>query len=416
MSRGTQRSRKTFGVFFGFQPQRITGSALIKRQTGPHQGGGWLLLARMFGEAQLIHHGIQPSKVKSVARMRLFDAVRKGTLAVPSFITDLVKKLKTEWIKREMEDMKKATKRLEAAAASQAGPSLEATTGKRKADVTVNVTINTNLPGSVAFTTAKRARISASLEESSAPARQPAGKQSARRDGSSQALRRQEPASHTSPVPFCLLGQAARLSRPLALQGRICSLTHQDSEDRDYTNPFDQPPPPYQDNYEDQNRHEENHPPVQRARLASLGPLNGRYDISSRSVDEQRPENASRLNLVLTLAGPSLWGRFDLGLVEGVMYFQERPCNSSLDAVQFSWRGHEPNGPISYDDRYNKGWIKFLGDGRIEGWINHLGIYFEGHRISGQGIRSEIDAQTMKRMWDEYYMEDEYEQQNRERW
>lgn len=301
--------------------------------------------------------------MKSVARMRLFDAVRKGTLAVPSFITDLVKKLKTEWIKREMEDMKKATKRLEAVAASQAGPSLEATTGKRKADVTVNVTINTNLPGSVAFTTAKRARISASLEESSAPARQSATKQSARRDGSSQALRRQEPASHTSSVPFCLLGQAARFSRPLALQGRICSLTHQDSEDRDYTNPFDQPPPPYQDNYEDQNRHEENHPLVQRARLASLGPLNGRYDISSRSVDEQRPEYVSRLNLVLTLAGPSLWGRFDLGLVEGVMYFQERPCNSSLDAVQFSWRGHEPNGPISYDDRYNKGWIKFLGDG-----------------------------------------------------
>ncbi|PTB37306.1 hypothetical protein M441DRAFT_149067, partial [Trichoderma asperellum CBS 433.97] len=367
-------------------------------------------------EAQLIHHGIQPSKVKSVARMRLFDAVRKGTLSVPSSITDLEKKLKTERIKREMEDMKKAAQGLEAVAASQAGSSLEAATGKRKADVTVNVTINTNLPGSVAFTTAKRASTSASLEESSAPARQSATKQTARRDGSSQAFSRQEPASRTSPVPFCLLGRAARLSRPLALQWRIYSLTHQDSEYRDYTNPFDQPPPPYQDNYQDQSRHEGNHPSVQRARLPSLGPLNGRYDISSRSVDEQRPEYASRLNLVLTLAGPSLWGRFDLGLVEGVMYFQERPCSSSLDAVPFSWRGHEPNGPISYDDRYNKGWIKFLGDGRIEGWINHLGIYFEGHRKSDQAIRSDIDAQTMKRMWDEYNMEDEYEQQNRERW
>lgn len=366
-------------------------------------------------EAQLIHHGLQPSKVKSVARMRLFDAVRQGTLSVPPPITNLEKKLKKEWTKREREDRKKGTKGLGAVAALQAGLSQKATTRKRKADVTVNVTINTNVPESIAPTTAKRAKTSASSEKGSTPARQSTTKQTARRGGSSRASSRQEPTPRTSSAPVPRVRHMARRSRPFTPRGRIQSSTHQGGGYSDYTESFNEPPPPYQDSYEDQDDYAENHRPVQRASLAPLGLLNGRYDISSHSVDEQWPQYASGLNLVLTLAGSSLWGGFDLGLVEGVMHFEERPRTSSLDAVPFSWRGREVNGPISYDDRYNEGWIKFLGDGRIEGYINHLDIYFEGHRIPGQGTRSEVDARTLKNEWNEY-TEDEYERENRERW
>ncbi|KAM0457189.1 hypothetical protein ACHAPV_006828 [Trichoderma viride] len=402
------------GVFFAEASNRSQHRRASKEELVAHfaSGSDKDHTAHWF-EAQLIHHGLQPSKVKSVARMRLFDAVRQGTLSVPLPITDLEKKLKKEWTKRERED-KKASKGLEAVAASQAGPSRKTTTGKRKADITINVTINTNSPGSVAPTTAKRAKTSESAEKGSAPARQYATKQTARRGGTSRASSRQEPASRTAPAPVPRVRQTARRSRPFALRGRIQS-SYQGGGYSDYADPFDEPPPPYEDRYEDEDSHDDSHRPVQRASLATLGLLNGRYDISSRSVDEEWPQYASGLTLVLTLAGSSLWGRFDLGIIEGVLYFEERPRKSSMDAVQFSWRGREAEGPISYDDRRNKGWIKFLGGGRIEGWIDHLDIYFEGDRMPGQGTRSEVEARSMQNEWNGY-TEDEYERENRARW
>lgn len=60
-------------------------------------------------EAQCIHYGLQPSKTKAVARMRLFDAVNTGKLSVPSHIKKLETELKKEWTKSERE-AKKAIK------------------------------------------------------------------------------------------------------------------------------------------------------------------------------------------------------------------------------------------------------------------------------------------------------------------
>ncbi|KAL7918281.1 hypothetical protein ACQKWADRAFT_304607 [Trichoderma austrokoningii] len=399
------------GVFFAEASNRSQHRRASKEELVAHFASGsdkdhtshWF-------EAQLIHHGLQPSKVKSVARMRLFDAVRQGTLLVPPSIADLENKLKKEWMKRGREDKKKAAKGFEAVAVPQAGPSRQATTRKRKADVTVNVTINTNSPGISASTPAKRAKTSESSEKDSAPARQYATKQTARRGGTSRTLSRQEPAPHISATPVSRVRQTARRSRPFIPRGRIQS-SYQDGGYSDDADPFDEPPPPYEDHYKDEDRHR----PAQLSSFSPLGLLNGRYDISSSSVDKEWPQYASGLSLVLTLAGSSLWGRFDLGIIEGVLYFEERPRKSSLDAVPFSWRGRELEGSISYNDRHNNGWIKFLGGGHIEGWIDHLDIYFEGHRMPGQGTRSEVEAKTMQNEWNGY-TEDEYERESRARW
>jgi hypothetical protein len=405
----------TNGVFFAEASNRSQHRCTSKEELVAHFASGSEkdYTAHWF-EAQLIHYGLQPSKVKSVARMRLFDAVRQGTLSVPSSITDLEKKLKNEWTTRRREDKKKAANGLETVAVSQAGPSQKATIGKRKADVTVNVTINTNSLGSIDLTTAKRAKTSEILEMGSAPVHQYATKQTARRGGISRTPSRQEPVPRTSPAPVPRENYFARRSRPFNPRGRIQS-SYQGGGYNDYMDPFDEPPPPYQENYEDQDSHEDKHRSVQRANLTPLGLLNGRYDISSRSVNKDWPNYASGLSLVLTIAGSSLWGKLDLGILEGVLYFEERPRRSSLEAMSFSWRGREAEGPISYDDRHNKGWIKFLGDGHIEGWIDHLDIFFEGHRRPGQGTRSEVEARTMQNEWNGY-TEDEYERESRARW
>lgn len=73
--------------------------------------------------------------------------------------------------------------------------------------------------------------------------------------------------------------------------------------------------------------------------LAPLGLLNGRYDITSSYVTDEWPIYGSDFELVLTLAGNSLWGKFNLGIIEGVMYFDSRPYKSSSDSVAFTWRG-----------------------------------------------------------------------------
>lgn len=53
-------------------------------------------------EAQLRHCGLPPSKVKGTAHKRLFDAVMKGGLSVPSHISKIETDLKKEWTKREL--------------------------------------------------------------------------------------------------------------------------------------------------------------------------------------------------------------------------------------------------------------------------------------------------------------------------
>jgi hypothetical protein len=117
---------------------------------------------------------------------------------------------------------------------------------------------------------------------------------------------------------------------------------------------------------------------------------------------------------VLTISGRELWGKFDLGVVSGIMHFADRPMRSSYDCMPFTWRGAETDGPIWYGNN-NHGWIRFLGDGCIEGELDYMSLEFGGERLPGQGTRSEIDAQTMWSEWDGY-TEQEYERLNRARW
>lgn len=48
-------------------------------------------------EAQLIHYGLPSSRVKGTAKMRLFDAVRGGGLAVPGYMKTMEADLKKRW-------------------------------------------------------------------------------------------------------------------------------------------------------------------------------------------------------------------------------------------------------------------------------------------------------------------------------
>ncbi|KAI0385360.1 hypothetical protein F5Y04DRAFT_184105 [Hypomontagnella monticulosa] len=391
-------------------------------------------------EAQLIHYGLQPSKTKAVARMRLYDAVNQNKLSVPSHIKKLESELKKEWTKKERE----AKKTMETSSSTTSKGT------KRKAessDVDLTVTVGgINITVS-ASTTAKKAKTttksetpsnpkatkstapkatpkattsgagkttpkpkpqpqSSPVKRESSPAPSYPKKQTARRGGIRQGPGRGGSAAATtfSPEPASRPRtlQTARRARPFSgSSSRVPK--HEDSDDDDDDD--DGPPPPY-------SQFSSSDPRSDSTSLQPLGLLNGRYNITSHYVTEQWGH--INLDLVLTLSGSQLWGRFDLGVMSGVFLLQQRPYVSSYDRLEFTWRGRELDGPIYYGSS-NHGWLRFLGGGRIEGEIDFQGIEFFGERAPGQGMRSEIDVPTMRAEWNGY-TQDEYERESRARW
>ncbi|KAI1136695.1 hypothetical protein F5Y05DRAFT_101628 [Hypoxylon sp. FL0543] len=443
-------------------------------------------------EAQLIHYGLQPSKTKAVARMRLFDAVNGGKLSVPAHIKKLETELKKEWTKNEREAKKAIKDTAAPPAVKSAKRKAESSTVDLTLDVGgINITVSANSAAKKARTTTKPApkaatpsktpkatpssatkpkptpsskKGSSAAPSSSAPTATPtARKQTARRGGVHQGPSRSSaPAVSSSPQPPRSI-QTARRGRgwnnggriPSSSTGNLSSSYQVIDDDSDN----DGPPPPYSeypgnpyDSYErsasdtksnsdgrssydsssesddrsdgdstssdddsssddgssdSDNRREDSG----NVDLRPLGLLNGRYNIDCPYVTRQWGHR--NFKLILTLDGTQLWGRFSLGVISGVLRLDERPWQSSHDPIDFRWRGREREGPIMYG--HNVGWIKFLGDGRIEGELDYMQLRFTGDRVAGQGTRSEVDAATMQDQWDGYN-EDEYERENRSRW
>ncbi|KAK7408031.1 hypothetical protein QQX98_009804 [Neonectria punicea] len=392
-------------------------------------------------EAQLLHYGLAPSKTKSVARMRLFDAVNAGKLAVPPHISKLEGSLKKEWTKRDRE----AKKAVDAVA--KAGAPTVAGAKKRKAESTpgvTNVTVNVTISGSdspkpravkkaktaepkakpapKAKTAAPKAAPKAKATPkpaSATPAKKPTAR--ARRGGLSQGPSRDAPAAAVSPPPRTRTKQTARRGAPFMARGRVSSPPPQpsydgydghygdnDDDDDNQSQSYGESPPPY---YDDDDDDADTYGDVS---LAPLGLLNGSYDITCPDVASEWSHYGSDFDLSLTLAGTSVWGKFELGVIQGIMYFRKRPWRSSHEPIPFKWRGTEDQGPVMYGDR-NDGWVRFLGDGRIEGSFDYQSITFRGRHCPGQGSGSGANVRDLQDEWGGY-SEEEYDRQRRARW
>jgi hypothetical protein len=151
--------------------------------------------------------------------------------------------------------------------------------------------------------------------------------------------------------------------------------------------------------------------------LGPLGLINGVYEIRSDDLDEWYQYPQDEFELILSLAGDSVWGAYDFGMYSGIIRMPERPYSASYLKVPFTWRGRENGeGEMSYRDEYQHGWIQFLGDGRIEGEINVYGqAKFTGQRISGQETKPPRNVRSMRDEWDSYN-EDTYEEERVRRW
>ncbi|KAH7001272.1 hypothetical protein EDB80DRAFT_88010 [Ilyonectria destructans] len=403
-------------------------------------------------EAQLIHYGLKPTKAKAVGRMRLLDASKDGKLTVPPSITQLESKLKKEWIKKDRE-AKKALKGTSVPETKAAGVKRKAgdnasvndppakkaktTTAKAKAalkekpkPVAKTATPKAKAAPKAATASASKAKAKpvAKTTKTATPKTEAVPKatsSAARRGTLSQGPGRSTPSTLPSPAPVPQPRpiQTARRSGAFMARGRIPAPVAQPAWGDGYAryddnrhSPFNESPPPYTEYDDDDDDDDDDGDDTygHDVTLRPLGLINGSYGITSSYVTSEWSCYGSDFDLELRLAGNSLWGRFDFGVVEGVMYFERRPRAASRDSVPFIWRGREDQGPIIYGD-HNSGWLTFLGDGRIEGSIDYQRLNFRGRRAPDEGTGGGTSVYTLENEWDGY-SEDRYENERVSRW
>ncbi|KAL4970055.1 uncharacterized protein BDV14DRAFT_164206 [Aspergillus stella-maris] len=117
--------------------------------------------------------------------------------------------------------------------------------------------------------------------------------------------------------------------------------------------------------------------------------------------------------MILCLEKTSIWGEFQLGDMEGVLFMRDRPWEVSISdhgGCVFEWRGvDQSTGDIYANSDEHWGEMRFLGNGDIEGTFynvisdkgDQLDCEFWGHRTSGRNeTRAPRGAYSIR---DEYF-------------
>ena len=133
-----------------------------------------------------------------------------------------------------------------------------------------------------------------------------------------------------------------------------------------------------------------------------LGLINGEYDIFSSDLEdwvEFVPFERFNLALCLDDNKQEVWGEYRFGVLRGIMHMDQRPMEASQQSYPFEWRDRDVTGEGYFGCR-NTGWIRFLGDGEIEGEMDFYGwTKFQGQRVNGQDVRRPRDSYHLKQEW-----------------
>lgn len=360
-------------------------------------------------EAQLLHYGLPPSKVKGTAHKRLFDSVTgKGGLTVPAHIQKIEADLKKEWNKKERE-AKKAMKGTPGAAAPAKGAKRKAEqvstnfnvnvsvqishTGAVKVDASQPATKKAKTGGPSSSTTTTKKTTTAASKEKKTTSTKP---QNAGRVGTSASSPKPaKPAAKAKPPakPAARRPAASRSSGTASSSAAFGA--SQAGYDRDT-------PPPYSEFDPGQAYVSQNSP------RRSIGLLNGRYEVSCPQIEDNFPEYCNDLGLIATLDGNKLWLKFDFGAVHGLMKV-DRPYEVDEDGVALFWRGQASDefGNAMFfnnDTLYRAGAmnrLRFLGDGHISGMISYDGhdVEFDAYRVPDQPMKSEVSPREARDIW-----------------
>ncbi|KAL8909932.1 MAG: hypothetical protein Q9171_004753 [Xanthocarpia ochracea] len=418
-------------------------------------------------EAQLIHYGLPPSKDKARAKMRLLEALNMSKLDIPGHIYQLESQLKKDYAMAEKEAKAQYKAEMGAAAMQKS-----ATASKKRKQPELGNTVNVNI--NIGAVSGAPHLISDVMAGTSVEALQPSAKkikataatapkstaatarkgvlatQVARREGTP-ATEKSVAKETSSKVSAVIQAKKAvkqtnsndpARDRPIQTARKSAAVKKEPVLKKD---PAVKKEPAVKKDPGAKRKPAvkketpvKNEPIVKKAATVKaespakkgamvkkeppspsqpkLGLLNGHYDISCPDLDEQFSSSSDEpMSLILCLNSPEVWGAYDFGMFSGVLHLQNRPWEPSEEPIPCRWRGRENGeGEMSFGD-HCEGEISFLGDGRIEGWLNLFDIcHFQGQRRPGPGTAPR-SAASMQEEWDEYN-EETYDYERRSRW
>ncbi|CAJ0542737.1 Ff.00g002280.m01.CDS01 [Fusarium sp. VM40] len=141
-----------------------------------------------------------------------------------------------------------------------------------------------------------------------------------------------------------------------------------------------------------------------------LGTLKGKYAIESLfACCDSHTQRAHEEICSVVLSpgnGTTMRGYFNMGVLldqyKALIFFEKRPSESSSGKVWFRWRGrHVCNDFKEYRGDENRGWMKFLGDGKIEVWFDKFNMRLVAQKGRGIGGRNQHDASGFWEDWHE---------------
>ncbi|KAJ5773074.1 hypothetical protein N7457_007970, partial [Penicillium paradoxum] len=406
-------------------------STIIRdRNSNPDHLGHWY-------EAQVLHYGLTPTKSKATAKVRLLEALQEGHLDVPEGIRKIEKDLRNEWTKHDLETRFRGSAiQLSLSSTLNTTMTVPVDRGipKRSLDdgqetVFCSAVVDgpsvlasvqpqrTNIPPSSAQNKKRRLNTEGSrlrlvntarsyAEGSGTNVQVPLGANLRSANPHSGALPRVISTSmvdeHQRPAPNRIFHHAQRHT--------VASSFQATSYPRDPQLPSGPLIPPVADPLDDYRRYDYM-PDINSNQCSTsstsqptkgrLGLLNGEYDIFSDDFEDWPEEiPPGGFNLALCMEGNKIWGEYDFGTFHGIIYMTQRPRYASMEKHSFKWRGQDGDG-VSRFASANEGWIRFLGDGEIEGEINCSGwLEFRGQRCVGQGTSRPRDLDWLKQEWD----------------
>ncbi|CAG7993854.1 unnamed protein product [Penicillium nalgiovense] len=456
-------------------------------------------------EAQLLHYGLLPSKLKATAKMRLLKAVQDGGLTVPKESQQIEKNLKKEWKKQDLEEQPQAnTKTTTTKTVTTKTITVSKTVASKTTESKTTASKTTAKPVATKAA-AKPAAVKPAATKAATPKSAPSKKDTAANTVASKATAAKTAAAKPADKPTTTKAAPKAAAKPAAVKAAAKtaaakpatpkaapkkatapktatakatpakSVTPQTAAKRKRasndektpnqpqtvkrrvygkkaqgdtdvpTNSHPEPSgwseqPEYEDappsyefacrmdgehlydalddqmdiDYESEFEAYSDPPSPPRTLKKTLGLLNGTYQVRSSHIEYSWPHAmpSEGITLSLRLNGNEIWGAYEFGAFEGVLWMPDRPMRASFDRVPFKWRGRETGeGEMSFEDD-QEGWIEFLGDGDIVGMINCCGeLHFRGQRIDSF-VRT---ASDLRDEWDGYN-EEQYEQERRGRW
>jgi hypothetical protein len=376
-----------------------------------------------FYEAQLIHYGLQRSKDKNTAKVRLQQALNQNKLVVPPHIVDMEAQMKKEFaasVRKANKSSTPASKAIETSASGsggaapgkkrkQSGEEESSVVASKKTSITMKVgdvefTIDHDSNEIASGTSKKATKATATSKTKATPA--PAAKTpqkkaapqndtKAKATTTKKATEAQAKATAKEKVTKHPAKPKAEKSTAVKKEPKVKKEpTPKATQTKVKQEPIKQEPI---------KREPSPSPPLQD--YPEIHYLTGVYDVSCPQLEDQLPATTGTLRLFICVdeAARKVWGGFELGPKRGVILIAEYHDDPIQLGLTFGWRARDlDRGGLDFG-RGCYGDIEFVGGGIVAGTFYNLfpePVEFQGKRRSGPLVCSMGPWDPVRSAWD----------------